>query len=369
MAGKNIVLIATKNLSLPGGVTNFYRIIKNKYNNKDIQIEFFYQGVNKKHDETGTIEYLMKYIKDLKNFRKSLKKSKNVKLVQLNPSLYSVPIIRDFFYIILSKIYKRKVIIMFHGWGKDFEKKLLSSKIKKKLFCKIYNKADLFYVLSQDFKLALKKIGIEKKIKITRTTFDGDKYQSSGKNEKLFRMIYLGRLQREKGIFTILKALNELKMIDKKFIISFIGWFVNKKTQKEFNKAIELFDLKDYIDVQGYVSDEEKIKNLVNSDIFVFPTYYPEGCPTVVIEALAAGLFVVTTDTAALKEIIEDKINGIIVKKNDYNDLKSSLEWCFNNMEKVRVLGKNNRNYAFENFESAVIIDDFYKEYKNLINY
>ena len=56
----------------------------------------------------------------------------------------------------------------------------------------------------------------------------------------------------------------------------------------------------------------------MTSDIFVFPTYYPEGCPTVVIEALAAGLFVVTTDTAALKEIVKDGINGIKVKRKDH---------------------------------------------------
>jgi glycosyltransferase involved in cell wall biosynthesis len=131
---------------------------------------------------------------------------------------------------------------------------------------------------------------------------------------------------------------------------------------------INAFDLKNYIDIKGYVSDDEKIHNLINSDIFVFPTYYPEGCPTVVIEALAAGLFVITTDTAALKEIIQDGINGKIVKKNDYMDLKSNLEWCLNNKEEVITLGINNKKYAFENFESKKIIDNFYFDYIKLIN-
>jgi len=333
-----------------------------------IQIEFFYQGINKRHDEIGKIEYSIKYIKDLKNFRKRLKRNKNIKLVHLNPSFYYVPIIRDSFYIILSKLYKRKVISFFHGWGNDFEKKLMKSNIKKRLFRNIYNKSDLFYVLSEDFKSSLKKIGIIKKINITRTTFDGDKYQLLRKNEGSFKMVYVGRLQKEKGIFTILKALNELKINGRRFTISFIGWFVNKKTQKEFNNMIESFDLGDYIDIKGYVSDEEKIINLTNSDIFVFPTYYPEGCPTVVIEALAAGLFVITTDTAALKKIIKDGVNGRIVKKNDYEDLKCSLEWCLDNREKVNDLGGKNKKYAFGNFESEVIIEDFYREYKKLIS-
>lgn len=366
MKKNNTVLIITNNLSLPGGITNFYRIIKNKYDKEDIEIEFFYQGVNKKHGDINKIEYLIKYIKDLIRLISYLKNNKNIKVVQLNPSFIFIPIIRDSFYIIFSKIFKKKVICFFRGWDKYFERKLFNCRIKKILFNSIYGKVDLFYVLSKDFKYSLKKIGISKKINVTKTTFDGNKFQLIGKKEGIFKMIYLGRLQKKKGIFIILKALNELKTSNRKFNFTFIGWFADDKDQKKFNKMVDSYGLKDYIDLKGYLYGKDKVLNLVNNDIFVFPSY-SEGCPNVVIEALAAGLFVITTKTGALKEIIRDGVNGMMVEKGDYNDLKSCLEWCMDNRGKVKELGDKNRKYAFETFESKVIIENLYGGYKNLI--
>ena len=305
---------------------------------------------------------------DIIFFSKYLKQNKNIKLVQLNPSLYPVPVIRDSFYLILSKFYKKKIICFFHGWGKDYEKKLIKSYIKKRIFRNIYNKSDLFYVLAEEFKSFLIKIGINKKINITKTTFDGDKYLLLGKKDGLLKMVYVGRFERDKGVFTILNAVNELKNENLIFTISFIGWFPDKNIEKEFKDMIDSLNLKKYIDIKGYVPDEENIEDLINSDIFIYPTYYPEGCPTVVIEALAAGLFVITTDTAALKEVIKDKINGIIVKKDDYIDLASNLKWCLNNKQKINELGEKNKKYAFDNFESKVVIENLYSQYKRLLS-
>lgn len=366
MVEKKIVLIITNNLLLPGGVTNFFRIIKAKYDKKDIQIDFFSQGVNKKHDEIKKIEYLIQHIKDIFYFIKLLKNNKNIKIVQLNPSFILVPIFRDSFYVIISKIFKKKIITFFHGWDINFENKMIKNNILKKLFIEIYNKSDLFYVLSEDFKYSLEKIGITKKVNITKTTFNGDLYHSIEKKGDLFNFLYVGRLQKEKGIFTILRTLNEMKSEKRKFKVNFIGWFADKKTELEFSNMIESYKLSDYIEIKGYVSDKEKIQNLTKSDVFVFPTYYPEGCPTVVIEALAAGLFVITTDTAALKEIIKDNVHGILVKKNNHEDLKSSFEWCLSNKKKVIEIGKKNKDYAFNTLESEIIIEDFYKKYKEL---
>ena len=79
----------------------------------------------------------------------------------------------------------------------------MNSNIKKKLFTNIYNRSDLFYVLSEDFKSSLKKIGITKKINVIKTTFDGDKYQSLGKKDGL-----LLNYHREKELHKLNKILS-----------------------------------------------------------------------------------------------------------------------------------------------------------------
>jgi len=366
MNKKGNVLILTKNLSLPGGVTNFYNIIKNKYDMMDIGIKFFFVGVNKNQDDITIIEDIIKYVKDLIQLLFYLKRNKDIKIVQLNPSFIPVPLIRGSSYIILSRLFGKKVICFFHGWDENFERRLMNNKFYKFLFNKIYNMSDLFFVLSEDFRSSLKKIGIKKNIRVVKTTFDGELFHISKKKTSVFRMVFLGRLQKEKGIFIILQALNELKLTNKNFKFSFIGWFSDKKNQKEFNEMVNSYNLTEFIELQGYLFGRQKIQSLIDSDVFVFPSY-SEGCPTAVIEALAAGLFVISTNVGALKEIIKNGINGIIIQKDNYHDLKNSIEWCLENRNKVEELGKLNIEFAYNNFESKVIIDRFYADYKHLL--
>ena len=68
----------------------------------------------------------------------------------------------------------------------------------------------------------------------------------------------------------------------------------------------------------GPVSGQPKTDLLLDADIFVLPTYYPrEGQPWVLIEAMAAGLPIVTTDQAAIRETVDYGVNGFLVDKRD----------------------------------------------------
>jgi glycosyltransferase involved in cell wall biosynthesis len=119
----------------------------------------------------------------------------------------------------------------------------------------------------------------------------------------------------------------------------------------------------------GYVDGAVKYAAYNKHDVFLFPTFHPEGCPTVILEALASGCCVISTDVAALKEIIVDKVHGRIVKPNDCHDLSDKIMWTIENKALVHEMGKRNQEYAFRNFEANVLVGQIKDVYRSLLNY
>ena len=75
----------------------------------------------------------------------------------------------------------------------------------------------------------------------------------------------------------------------------------------------------------GTVSVDAKIQLLLDSDVFVFPPVQPEGQPMVLLEAMAAGLPIVTTDQGAICETVLDGVQGFIVPASDPQALAEKI--------------------------------------------
>ncbi|MBK7855969.1 MAG: glycosyltransferase [Bacteroidetes bacterium] len=76
----------------------------------------------------------------------------------------------------------------------------------------------------------------------------------------------------------------------------------------------------------GPVKGDKKFKIFSEADIFVFPTYYRnEGHPWVTVEAMAAGLPVISTDHAAISESVHDGQNGFLVEKKNVKQLAEKI--------------------------------------------
>ena len=366
MIMKNKVLILTRDLKVHGGVTNFYRIFFKNYNYNDISIQAFKQGISKNQSKRQIVLYIIKYLLDIIRFIYILKKDPSIKIIQLNPSFFNVPIIRDSLYLLISKVFNKKVIIFYHGWNYIFYKKIYSSIFKKKLFYMIYSKADYSYVLSNEFKDNLLNLKINR-IEVTKTLFDGclfKGYKKKKNNKPL--LLYSGRMQEKKGILDILDALKGLKEKHYKFSMEFMGWFINKEFEYRFFQNINKYQLNENVFYLGYQTGKNKIINYIQCDIFIFPSYF-EGCPTSVIEAMAAGCFIITTDLPALKEIIRNGENGYLFKPGDTKDLINKIEIALNNYNKLSERSKGIKEEAFRKYESRIIIGQIHGTYLDLL--
>lgn len=111
---------------------------------------------------------------------------------------------------------------------------------------------------------------------------------------------------------------------------------------------------------------ERKYNIYAVSDIFVFPPNKPEGHPWVIVEALAAGLPVISTDMGAITESVIDNYNGYIVEPNSPCMLAEKILNLCNDRELRERMGNNSRSLYLSNFTEKIMVERLAKIFHSL---
>ena len=134
-------------------------------------------------------------------------------------------------------------------------------------------------------------------------------------NKKRIKITYAGRVIKEKGLEILAKAYLKLKdKYDIELNIAGDGDYLNYLKNK-------------YPDINylGLLNHNEVMNLLKETSIFVYPTCYPEGLPTSILEAGIMKCAVIATDKGGIKEVIESDKYGFIINE-DVNDLVNKIE-------------------------------------------
>jgi len=136
------------------------------------------------------------------------------------------------------------------------------------------------------------------------------------------RFIFVGRAERRKGIEELTKVLNKLLKEERAFEFSFVGPIPDK-----------LKILSPSISYLGEIRDPNELKEiLVNHDCLVCPSH-AEGMPTVILEAMACGLAILSTDVGAVSRLING--NGILIEAPDPKLLMAAFDELMNQNEDI----------------------------------
>ena len=95
--------------------------------------------------------------------------------------------------------------------------------------------------------------------------------------------------------------------------------------------------------------------HLYKRDVFVLPTYYREGVPRSILEALSVGLPIITTNTPGCKETVKKDKNGFLIKPQNLEELITAMEYFITNKAKIKEMGIHSRKYAEEKFDVDII--------------
>lgn len=156
-----------------------------------------------------------------------------------------------------------------------------------------------------------------------------------------YQVTYLGSLQEGKGYQFVLRAapvvLNQLSDVH----FTWAGSFRRPDEAAWCKEFIQEHHLEGTTSFPGVITGDEKVRLLLSSDLFVFPTQYDlEGHPMVVLEAMAAGLPCITTDQGAIRETVLDGVNGFIIPKGDVAAIADRILLLLTNDELRQRMGQ-----------------------------
>jgi glycosyltransferase involved in cell wall biosynthesis len=107
------------------------------------------------------------------------------------------------------------------------------------------------------------------------------------------------------------------------------------------------------VEYRGFFND---IRHIISqSSIFVLPSYYREGVPRSIQEAMSMGRPIITTDWIGCKETVIDGYNGFLVKPKDSEDLAVKMSKFLVDSSLVSMMGANSHSYCMEKFDVNVI--------------
>jgi len=283
----------------------------------------------------------------------------SVNIIHANPSFRSIPLIRDSYFILWAALLRRKIVVTIHGWDYSLEQKMLSCKYLSRIFALIYNLADVIFVLSEDFKKSLLKLGIKTKIIVETNMVDDNPILENNIvnniKQKTFKknliILFLARIEKTKGIYEAIEAFNIVSQKSHNITLFIAGSGTELESVKKFVKEQKIFHIK----FLGYVSGKKKTEVFLNSDIYLFPSYH-EGLPISVLEAMYYGLPVITRRVGGLKDFFINGKHGFITDSKDPKVFANYLEKLILDRDLRIKISQFNHNYAKEYFVASKVV-------------
>jgi len=287
--------------------------------------------------------------------------------VPANPSRAAT--MRDWIVMLLCRPFFSKCVFHWHAAGLARWLKEVSSPLQRELSRRLLTGAALSIVLSQynrsdaEFFRARRIEVIPNGIPDPCPEFTANvlparcsrlSRRKSAAGGSHFRILYIGLCLREKGLFDAIEAVrlaNEAGNIQ--FALTVAGTFWHRSERAEFDRlctALRGNRSLPQLEYVGFVSGQEKARLFMEADCLVFPTYYnAESFGLVLIEAMAHGLPVVTTNWRMIPEVLPADYPGLVEPKAPKQialRLTEAVTWdCF---EKLR--GHYLANFTVEGF-------------------
>ncbi len=161
----------------------------------------------------------------------------------------------------------------------------------------------------------------------------------------------ISRLIRDKGVLEFLQACRQIRLNHPDVRCMLVGPFDTNPS------AIKPEELQAYIDdgsVEYFGEQRDVFPYLVQSSVFILPSYH-EGTPKTVLEAMASGRAVITTDAPGCRETVQNGENGILVPVKDTASLAAAMEQLIHSPERVHAMGIAGRKIAEREFDVHLV--------------
>jgi glycosyltransferase involved in cell wall biosynthesis len=337
------VLITAPSLDTTNNVSGISSVVNNIINHSSCTFKHFLVG--RKDNEKAGFNWILKQIVLIFKFPFSLK---GIDIVHINTALNPLSIFRDFTFVFIAKIFFKKVLLHLHG-GKYLMEDC------KNLFVAMFIKLNVklsnyILVLSPIEETRIKSLFPQKRVSFLVNAIPEEKIAAHSEQKQFnmpLHLTFLGRIHESKGVEDIVSA---MQILTDSGIVDFNFSLYGKGPQADFMIENLKKILGNRFEFKGVVGGEDKWTALKNSDIFLLPSRYGEGLPMAMLEAMAVGNIIITTDDASITYAVKDKINGFIVKKQNPIEIAELIRHLITNSNTLKLISENAVNTILMDF-------------------
>jgi len=350
MQMKNILFVGPSTDGLKGGqATHMINVIHVFENDATFNVMPFYssKGMENSQSMISKVLYLLRVIVSL------FSALEDYQLVHINSSFDKKALLRDWLLICITVTKRKKVVVQFHG-GKPEDVSWLRNRLIKKAFLYLWRKCQLI-VLTKDQDMWLRENALKDNAMTRNFVAMPCEGAPSFNESEHFRFLYIGRIVEEKGLFHIVEAAKILDGVFP-FVIDLYGM---GKDEVKLKKYILDRGLENKVCFHGVTEGEEKLSVLKGSHAFLYPTYYPEGLPYSILEAMSYGLPVIACDEGSIATLLAEDC-GVIIERKSSNALAEAMQMMYEQSDFRSNLAGNARDkiarfFSFDAMKSEFI--------------
>ena len=244
---------------------------------------------------------------------------------------------------------KYPIILTLHGYfNQEYRSHTGIRKIFYRLFCAPIEKYALskipnIIVLSPQMEDIIRKI-TNSRIFVISNGIDLRNIEKieSYKKKDYPTIFFLGYLTKGKGVQDLIKAVQSVKakIENVKLYVGGIGPY-----KVDLEKLVNDLQLNENVIFLGYLNEKEKFAHMKSMDVFVLPSYW-ESFPFVLLEAMACGKPIITTNVGGNPYAVSDGINGFLLKPGDWQKLAEKLILILDDKGLINKMGKESKRRA-----------------------
>ncbi len=287
-------------------------------------------------------------------------------VVHLNSAMDHKAFWRDLAYLLISKLFGRKVVLQLHGGSLE---ELCAKPGMRRLVRTVFSIPDALVLLANSEKRDFQVLGVTERFLIIPNGVDVSQYWGPDDrvhSGKIRRMAFMGRLIRSKGMFEAIEAVRHLRA--EKDFRDVELWIAGSGPDRgEIENWIREHAMEGCVRLVGSIYGQDKVEFLREADVFVFPTYHQEGLPYAILESLAAGTPVIASRVAGIPDVVVDRVHGILIDAKDPRQVVGAVHELARSEDNLRAMSRSCRAWAVQQLGLEKLATRFGDLYEKLL--
>jgi len=359
------VLVTTVPAAAKGGIVALHRTLFGSSGAEDRRIELFAFASADPFGESFA-DRLLRVFTGLCRFVFRLLRDPSLRVVHVNTAPDSKAMLRDALLVFAASFLGRRVLLQIHGTVqagvyRGRARRAVSGALRRCSRILVFSRRDTEEVTGLVPGAAVDVFPNA----VRADDFDGA--DASFRRDLLpagcpLLVLCVCRMIREKGVFDLLEAVPTVtqEFPGAAFVLAGDGPVLG-----ELRETVARRDLAATVRLPGHLPYEDVCRAMTASDVFVLPTYYMEGMPTAILQAMAAGLPVVTTPAGGIPEVIRDGVDGFLVPPRDVAALSRRIADLLRDEAMRKRMGAANAARVRTEFDAPVVRKELERLYRD----